>query len=306
MAGKRPIRPRALDVAQPLAAAHAATAATIVAIDEGPDARVTVRVAQPSVDPSTPATRAMVARVASIPGYLPTVGDRVLVAGTSDELYVIGVLRAAALPVLTGKATLPDGGSVTVADGAMELRDPEGRLLVRYAAGAAEIAAPAGDLVLSAPAGRVVLRSGLDVALEATRDVVQRAGRAVELSARVASEPDAPPQLRLDPRTVTTTSDRVVTSARQVHTEAKEVTTRGKLVSTTADAFAVATGRYELSATTLVEKARDAYRDVSDLAQSRIGRVRMIVAGVYAQRARRTVIKSEADTSIDGRKVLLG
>ena len=40
---------------------------------------------------------------------------------------------------------------------------------VRYAQGAAEIAAAEGDLRLSAPNGRVVLSSGLDVSIEASR-----------------------------------------------------------------------------------------------------------------------------------------
>ncbi len=298
--------------ARPGVAVHAATAAAIVAL-EGDD-RVTVRVATGAAShgaaSTTPATRALPARMTSLAGYTPTVGDRVLVAGEESDLYVIGVLRAALPPTLerplTLPATLSDGATVALVDGELELRDPAGHMLVRYAAGTAEIAAPAGDLVLSAPSGRVVLRSGLDVTIEATRDVVHRAGRSIALSAQAAGDPDATPQILISPRSVSTATDRVVTTAREVVTAARDVKTIADLATTTTKAFAVATERYELSATRIVEKARDAYRDVSDLAQSRLGRVRTVVAGVYSQRARRTVIKSEDDTSIDGRKVLLG
>ena len=99
---------------------------------------------------------------------------------------------------------LGDGSIATVEGGALELRDPVGRLLVRYADGAAEIAAPSGDLVLSSPSGRVVLRSALDVEVEASRDVVHRAGRNVRLGAG-GSEP----QLTIEPRTTTLASERI-------------------------------------------------------------------------------------------------
>jgi hypothetical protein len=285
---------------------HGATPATIVALEGGD--RVAVRV---STDDHT---RAASARVASIAGYEPSEGDRVLVSGRGDELYVIGVLRAsvpvatpdpASPPTLRGRMALPDGGSVEVREGAMELRDPSGHLLVRYADGAAEIAAPAGDLILSAPSGRVVLRSGLDVSIEATRDVVQRGGRVVALSAGASTE-DATPQLKIEARDVSVTSERVLTEAKESRFVGGEVTTVARAMKTTVASFALSTEKYELSATKLVEVTRDAFRDVADLAQSRIGRVRMLVREVYSQRARRTVIASTEDTSVDGRKVLLG
>ena len=43
-----------------------------------------------------------------------------------------------------------------------------------------------------------------------------------------------------------------------------------------------------------------------DLAQTRAGRIRTLVQDVYTTHARRTVMVSEEDTSIDGAKVLLG
>ena len=57
------------------------------------------------------------------------------------------------------------GGSVSVRGKTAEIRDPEGRVLVRFEDGAAEIVAPSGDLRLSAPEGRVVLESGREVVL---------------------------------------------------------------------------------------------------------------------------------------------
>lgn len=276
------------------AAARGATPATIVGVEDAE--RVAVRIAEGA------RTREVAARVAMIAGYVPTVGDRVLVSG-DGELWVIGVIKGTVAPAVSGRINLPDGGSIDVAGDAVELRDPAGRLLVRYADGCADIAAPSGDLVLGAPGGRIVLRSGLDVSIEAARDVVHRAGRSVELGVGDAS---APPQIAITPRSVEVRSERVGVEAEVGRATVGEVSTIARAIVTRTATLAITAERYELSATRLVEKARDAFRDVTDLAQSRMGRVRTIVAGAYTQRAQRTVIVSKDDTSIDGRKIHLG
>ncbi len=285
--------------AKPRPGPRGATPATIVEVVEAD--RVALRFAEGD------RTREDHARVALIAGYAPTAGDRVLVAGqvgeAGSELFVIGVIKAARPPVVAGTMQLPDGGTIEVGEGGVELRDRTGRLLVRYADGAAEIAAPSGDLVLGAPGGRVVLRSGTDVAIEAARDVVHGAGRSLEMRVGVG---DAAARIAMDPRTVDVRSERVTVEAKSSHATVDEVTTVARAIATRAATIAVSAERYELSATKLVEKARDAFRDVTDLAQSRIGRVRTLVAGAYSQKARRTVIASTDDTSIDGRKIHLG
>ena len=64
--------------------------------------------------------------------------------------------------------------------------------------------------------------------------------------------------------------------------------------------------RYELVAERIVERSHTALREVSDLLQTKSGRVRSFVGGVYAMYSGRTVMVSKKDTSIDGEKVLLG
>ena len=56
----------------------------------------------------------------------------------------------------------------------------------------------------------------------------------------------------------------------------------------------------------LIERARDAFRDVSELSQSRLGRVRTIVREGYSLTSQRTTMVSKDDTSIDGKRILLG
>src|SRR5580704_8337521 len=147
------------------------------------------------------------ARLARIPGYVPSVGDRVIVSFGATESHVIAVIHAAAPETWI----LPDGARAERDGGRIELRDAEGRLLVRYEAGVAEIAAPEGDLRLSAPRGRVVVEAGLDVSIEGARDVVHRAGRRLDLAAGAAG---AAPQVRVEPGAASVKAAKVDVQAR--------------------------------------------------------------------------------------------
>lgn len=164
-----------------------------------------------------------------------------------------------------------------------EVRDGEGRLLVRYENGRAEIAAPSGDLVLSAPSGRVVLQAGTDVEIDATKDLSQRAGGRASLASKsVAVEAvDA----RLHAGQVAVVADRILTTA--------------KVVSQSVE-------RLEVSAARLFEKTRETYRETKGLLQTRAGRVRTVVEDAFSLTANRTTLTSKEETSIDGKKVLLG
>jgi len=196
---------------------------------------------------------------------------------------------------------LADGAVASIEEGGLSLRDREGRLLVRYRDGSAEIAAPSGDLVLSSPQGRVMVRSGLDVEIEAGRDIVQRAERQLEIGAGRVE-----PQLVIGPRTVELKSDKVSVDSRDATLVSATVSTVARTVSTRAESIALTAEKYELAATRLFEKSRDAFRDVTDLAQTRVGRARTLVQSLFTLHAKRTVMSSKEETSIDGRKILLG
>ena len=233
--------------------------ATIVALSTEPG-RVRVRASSGSGGGRTLEAEA---RLAVAAPYRAAEGDRVLLAGGDDELYVIGVLHTKSPPTLP----LPGGGSVAVIGEGVEIRDEAGRLLVRYAGGSAEIAAPDGDLTLAAPLGRVVLRSGTDIDVEAAR-----------LSVR-------------------TDESHIITG---------QATLLAQRITTTASVLSQSVERFELTATRLVERTRDAFRETADLAQTRAGRMRTLVKDVCSIYSRRTVMASREDTSIDGSKILLG
>jgi hypothetical protein len=247
------------------------------------------------------ASRAVVdARLARIPGYTPTVGDRVIVSFGATESYVIAVLHAAAPET----RTLPNGARVEIEGSRVELRDAEGRLLVRYEDGHAEIAAPSGDLRLSAPGGRVVIESALDLALRSGRDVNIETARRFEVSTAASSA--AATTLSLDGKRAALHAPHVEVTSKSARLATSRATVLARSIAVTAESLAQTVTKYELTADRLVERTKDSFRDASDLAQTRAGRLRTIVKDVLSMHARRAVLVSTDETSIDGKKVLLG
>ena len=218
---------------------------------------------------------------------------------TNDSDAPISTRRA----VVETTHALSSGGSVSIAGDTVTVRDPGGRILIRYGEGMAEIAVPEGDLTLSAPKGRVVLQSGLDVCVEAARDVVHHAGRRIDLAAGAAGNG---PQVRVEPTAATVKVAKVSVEATQARLVSSRVALIAGHIATTAEEIAQNVGRYELTANRLIERTQCSFRDVKDLAQSRIGRVRTVVSEVYAVYSRRSVMVSKEETTIDGSKVLLG
>lgn len=211
------------------------------------------------------------ARVAVL-GYVPAVGDRVLVHGRAWQCYVIGVLHAAQPcsvepctvqpPSTHAPAAVVQPHAVHAADGAravmvergIELRDREDRLLVRYdsESGALTLSADA-DLNLLAPHGNILMQAGGTFNLSAQHT-------------RLAS-----PRLELE----------------------------------SADAD-FAFGRIEVRGERLLSKLTDAFVEVERVAETRARRLRTLVETTLELVAQRTSIRSEKDTRIDGNRVLLG
>ncbi|KYF76632.1 hypothetical protein BE11_41125 [Sorangium cellulosum] len=77
-------------------------------------------------------------------------------------------------------------------------------------------------------------------------------------------------------------------------------------IATTAAHIAATAGRMEIQAERLIERARDAYREVDGLLQTRARRARSLIREAYQLVSERTSMVSKKETSIDGERVLLG
>lgn len=202
------------------------------------------------------------------PGYVPCVGDRVLVL-EGEAAYVVGVLRAAAIAA-------SDGARAVARDGAIELRDPTGALVATWdpAERRLVVAAADGDLHLGAR-GKVRIEAGTDLELVS--------GATARLEASVLE-----------------------TTTHRASIDTGEASVRAKASRLDAETHTVQAGRLEVAAQRLFEAAGEAYREVEGLLQQRAGRTRTLVKETFRVLAGRTDIASREDTVIDGKRVLLG
>lgn len=283
--------------------------ATLVDMDDA--ARAVVRLVRPGAPGGEGATAR--ARLA-VPGYQGTPGDRVLVSrhATASDFYIVGVLLAARGPVIR----TAEGATASAEGSTIAIRDASGAVAVTYdaATGAARVAAPAGDLTLAAPRGKVVVEAATDVELRARRDVRHRAGR------RVASEVGAggergevgaggeagEPGLVVERAAVRVAAAAVDVTSERASLHTTEATVLAERIATTAAQIAATAGRIEIQAERLIERARDAYRDVDGLLQTRARRARSLIREAYQLVSERTSMVSTKETSIDGERVLLG
>lgn len=197
---------------------------------------------------------------------------------------------------------LTTGERVLVNPTSAELRDAGGRVMLRYEAGVLLLSAPAGDVVFAAPSGKIVFEAGQDVAFSAARDIVQRAGRGVSL----AAGEDARSRLSVEPTGAQLIAPRVEVRTATTSADLGEATIAATHARTTTKTWSLVTERFEVSATRIIEKAQDTFRDVAELAQTRVGRARTLVRDVYALYTRRTTMTSKDDTRVDGKRIHLG
>jgi len=241
------------------------------------------------------------AKLAKIAGYAPSVDDVVMVARDGDELVVVAVLECA----LALSLAAPDGARARLVDGALELADAEGRLLVRYVDGAAHIAPVTGDLRLAAPQGRIQIEAGTDVVIAARRDVTIAGDRKSELVAG-PREIDLPSAVCVEARGTKITGSHVDVTARATRVTTGEATLVARAARASATRIEVAATRIETTAEQVVTRAKSLVQEVTGLFESKVGRARTLVKGAFSLRSKSTSMKSQEDTSVDGRRVLLG
>ncbi|MBM4359633.1 MAG: DUF3540 domain-containing protein [Deltaproteobacteria bacterium] len=194
---------------------------------------------------------------------------------------------------------LADGSSASLVDGRIELRDARGVLRVRFSGDEAEVVAPR-DLTLRSEHGRVVIDAATDVVLSAARDITQRAGRTAELTTAGGQ------RLTLGPRLAALSARRLEVDAREGRLVVDVASTVARKLTVTAEELVEQAERVERVAGTFVTRARTSLTEIKELCESRLGRVRSLVRGTLELTTQRTALRSKAETSIDGERILLG
>ena len=231
-----------------------------------------------------------------VPGYTsPRVGDSVLVLTDEQGLtWILGLLPRSALDEALDDA--PARRNV--------VHDRRGRILFEYEPehDRAVLHIPTGDLEILAPDGMIRMRSGVGISLETAGDLSLRSDRRVDVvaapersSARLSMHAG---QVTIAGAVVAALADRAELLASEVGLEARHVETRVERLRTVAKVIDVRAGR-------VVERARDVYREVSGLSQTRAGRVRLVAKKTAQLVAENTLLKARDRMKVKGERIHL-
>lgn len=194
----------------------------------------------------------------------------------------------------------PDGAYAELADDGISFFDPAGRLLIRYEDGNLTVCPPKGDLVLGSATGAVRIAAASDVVIEAKRDVALSAPRSIDLRNGEGTA------LSLDPKRATILSSEIVIDGRKTKLIGEVAEIAVERIGMTAKDIVSTADRIESAAVKTVLRTREMVEEVTGVLTQRLGRFRGVVREAYALRTGRTDLRSKDDTSIDGKRVLLG
>lgn len=101
-------------------------------------------------------------------------------------------------------------------------------------------------------------------------------------------------------------TERLELKSKEITVDAARLTQRVGDLITEADRVTTSADRWDLRVNKLTERAKNAFRDVESLFQTRAGTLRSIAREGMSLFANRTSIRSTKDTAVDGERVLLG
>lgn len=246
------------------------------------------------------------ARSAIAGTYEPRAGDVVLVAtAASGARYVVGALRAL-------RATAEVRAEVRAADGAsarlegeeggevLRLRDSSGAILFEHRPGAPSVLrVPIGDLEIRTDAGDVVIAAAGRVRIAGREGVVAHSDNQVSLRSGAS-------ELRLDGERTHLHTGLFAAKAERADAEIGEVNLVARTVRTVAQRIRTRAGEVESQLGRVIERARESYREVEELAQTRAGRLKLIAEGALHVFGESTEVKAREDVKIKGEKIHLG
>lgn len=246
-------------------------------------------------------------------GYAdPQVGDRVLAFVDDDAMvWVVGVIDAPRTSLLDEALAGMDetdaerGEARAIESEPVYVRDRRGELLFEYdpASDRAVLHVPVGDLEVSVPHGalRMTARDGVSLATDG--DVSVSGGRSVELRAARTEGPASrialqPGELSLVGSVLTAAADRAEILASKLGVKAHDVESHVDRVRSVVKVLDVRAGR-------IVERAKDVYREVEGLSQTRAGRLRMVAQKAVQIVGENALLKARDRMKVKGERIHL-
>lgn len=245
---------------------------------------------------------AVSARLAVAGAYRPRAGDGVLVAVAEGAHYVIGVVRA--LRETEQAITAEDGSSAALErddEGAVwRLRDSEGRLVFEHREGKS-IVHVKDDLELVA-GGDLALSAAGEVRIESAEGLRASAQGPVELA---SAQTEGTSAFRLDGDRGSISARHLSVATERADVKATDVNVVAKTLRTVAHRVRERAEHVERTAGRVVEHAREVFREVEELSQTKAGRLRLVADTALSLLGRSTTVKAREDVKIKGEKIYL-
>ena len=252
------------------------------------------------------------ARMAVHPRPVLAPGDEVLTMKDGrGTVYVVGILSCSSgLEEPAQKIRLRDGAVVRIDrsgdDESMKLYSRTNELLIDYRphTGTMTVKAASGDLAFSAPNGSIAFHSGKGIDLKA-RHFSVNADTDLRIGVQDASGSPGP-TLSMGTRKMELAAPVLDLAAQRARLFLQETEIAGKkLLGRIGDVQFVA-HKIESIADTVMAKARNVYRTITELSQLKAGRQRSLIEKTCHMKAQKTIMKSETDFKIKAEKIHLG
>ena len=244
----------------------------------------------------------------ALPSYKPQVGDELLVSGENFRCcYIIGVLQSQmqAEQTLTAERGALARRQQKEGNETLSIEDEQGHLLFEYDVtnNKSKLYAAQGDLSLVALQGDIELVSGKNIHCKSLGGIMLESATDAQL--RVASEDDSS-AISLTDKGLLMSTNKIGLRAQSGDLKIDHCQYQGDTFKAVLERSKILVSKIETVAIRIIERAKNVYRHVEELHQTRANRVRTLVEGSYQLKSETTYIKSEKNVNIDGEKIHLG
>jgi hypothetical protein len=234
--------------------------------------------------------------------------DEVLAAGENlRDLFVIGVLHAAS-PRGQGpyKMQIDGKAHAAVRDRKLEVYGEQGELIFEYqpSKGTARVHTASGNLEVTVPQGNLFLSCGKLLRMQA--DEVRIDGKdSVNLEVcKTGGRPGS--SVTLGSHQLNVNAADLQATAQRSRWHVQETRYIGKTMLACIDQVQLVSERVETMAGTVIERAKDVFRTITNCYQIRAKRKRSLIETTLHTKARNIIFKSDQDVKVKADQIHLG
>lgn len=252
------------------------------------------------------------ARLAIYPRPPLVAGDEVLtMTDAGGQAYIVGILACNGDELDAAARIRMADGAIARLEGppdneALRLYSRDNELLIDYQSetGTVIVHAPSGNLEFSADNGSIGFHSAKDIRIDGNH-VGLNARHDLHLGVQDSTHGTGP-SMTMKTRKMELIAPVVDLTAQRAQLFLQETRIAGKKLFGRIGDVQFISRKIESVADTVMAKARNMYRTISELSQLKAGRQRTLIEKTSHMKARKTIMKSEQDFKVKAEKIHLG